>query len=207
MNGKGSVKMEEKKLKVADLAAILEIAPKTVYKMIERGELTTVNEKVNNRSTTLVVVSNADILKLKETYCKYTVNNGNYYDNVTLNESEVIDVESQSMVNTNNNNSYKPTVIDQILTLNNGYNDQLNTLTDRIQTLSERLITAEGKQLLLEDKASREGFYLNEINNLKKENSKLNKILHISLILIFVILIILAVAITYFCTIKMAYSV
>ena len=199
--------MEEKKLKVADLAAILDVAPKTVYKMIERGELLTVNEKVNNRSTTLVIVSDEDIAKLKDTYGKYTVNGGNCYDNVTFNDGEVIDVESQNTVNNSSNNGYRHNVIDQILTLNNGYNDQLNTLTNQLSTLSERLITAESKQLLLEDKANREGFYLNEINNLKKENSKLNKILHIGIFLIFVIILILAIVITYFCAIGVQYTV
>ena len=40
---------------------------------------------------------------------------------------------------------------------------------DRILQLTNELITAKQKQLLLEDKAGREGFYIDENNKLQKE--------------------------------------
>lgn len=61
----------EKKFKVAEFAALLGIVPKTVYKMIERNEIITVSERVNNRQTTLVVTSDEQIQELK----KLTVKN------------------------------------------------------------------------------------------------------------------------------------
>ena len=60
----------EKKLKVADFAALLGIVPKTVYKMIERNEVITVSERVNNRQTTLIVTDEEQIKNFRKIYGK-----------------------------------------------------------------------------------------------------------------------------------------
>lgn len=46
----------EKKLKIAEFAALIGVTAKTVYKMVDREEIKTVNEKVNNRLMLLIVI-------------------------------------------------------------------------------------------------------------------------------------------------------
>lgn len=163
----------EKKLKVADFAALLGIVPKTVYKMIERNEVITVSERVNNRQTTLIVTNEEQIEKFKKIYGKTQVNNGNYYNSVTENEQLQPVIEGEVIENNTHNNDFANEVIDRIIALNDGYNAQLNEYNNRIQQVNEELITAKSKMLLLEDKAGREGLYLNEINELKEGNKRL----------------------------------
>lgn len=163
----------EKKLKVADFAALLGIVPKTVYKMIERNEVITVSERVNNRQTTLIVTDDEQIENFRKIYGKTQVNNGNYYNSVTENEQSQSVIEGEVIENNAHNNDFANEVIDRIIALNDGYNAQLNEYNNRIQQVNEELITAKSKMLLLEDKAGREGLYLNEINELKEGNKRL----------------------------------
>lgn len=163
----------EKKLKVADFAALLGIVPKTVYKMIERNEVITVSERVNNRQTTLIVTDDEQIENFRKIYGKTQVNNGNYYNSVTENEQLQPVIEGEVIENNAHNNDFANEVIDRIIALNDGYNAQLNEYNNRIQQVNEELITAKSKMLLLEDKAGREGLYLNEINELKEGNKRL----------------------------------
>ncbi len=163
----------EKKLKVADFAALLGIVPKTVYKMIERNEVITVSERVNNRQTTLIVTDDEQIENFRKIYGKTQVNNGNYYNSVTENEQSQPVIEGEIVENNTHNNDFTNEVIDRIIALNDGYNAQLNEYNNRIQQVNEELITAKSKMLLLEDKAGREGLYLNEINELKEGNKRL----------------------------------
>lgn len=163
----------EKKLKVADFAALLGIVPKTVYKMIERNEVITVSERVNNRQTTLIVTNEEQIENFRKIYGKTQVNNGNCYNSVTENEQLQPVIEGEVIENNAHNNDFANEVIDRIIALNDGYNAQLNEYNNRIQQVNEELITAKSKMLLLEDKAGREGLYLNEINELKEGNKRL----------------------------------
>lgn len=163
----------EKKLKVADFAALLGIVPKTVYKMIERNEVITVSERVNNRQTTLIVTNEEQIENFRKIYGKIQVNNGNCYNSVTENEQSQSVIEGEIVENNTHNNDFANEVIDRIIALNDGYNAQLNEYNNRIQQVNEELITAKSKMLLLEDKAGREGLYLNEINELKEGNKRL----------------------------------
>lgn len=163
----------EKKLKVADFAALLGIVPKTVYKMIERNEVITVSERVNNRQTTLIVTDDEQIENFRKVYGKTQVNNGNYYNSITKNEQLQPVIEGEVIENNTHNNDFANEVIDRIIALNDGYNAQLNEYNNRIQQVNEELITAKSKMLLLEDKAGREGLYLNEINELKEGNKRL----------------------------------
>lgn len=163
----------EKKFKVADFAALIGIAPKTVYKMIERNEILTDTERVNNRNTTVIITSDEQIAKLQKIYSKSPVNDGNYYENVTVNNPSMSENENHNMVNNNNTNTLDPNVIDRIITLNEGYNEQLKTVTEKLFTANDELVKVKSQQLLLEDKAGREGYYLNEINTLSKDNKQL----------------------------------
>lgn len=170
----------ERKLKVAEFATILGVVPKTVYKMIERNEIITVNERVNNRQMTLIVTDDEQIEKFKSIYGKLPVSDGNCYNSVTDNDrlqpvseqSHTVN-ESECMEKAFNNANFTNEVIDRIITLNNGYNEQLNTYNERLQRVNEELITAKSKMLLLEDKAGREGLYINEIKELKEGNKRL----------------------------------
>lgn len=163
----------EKKLKVADFAALLGIVPKTVYKMIERNEVITVSERVNNRQTTLIVTDDEQIENFRKIYGKTQVNNGYCYNSVTENEQSQPVIEGEIAESYTHNNDFANEVIDRIIALNDGYNAQLNEYNNRIQQVNEELITAKSKMLLLEDKAGREGLYLNEINELKEGNKRL----------------------------------
>ena len=56
---KYSINLEtDNKIKVAEFATILGITQKTVYRMIDRGELDTCQDIVNNRSITYVIIDN-----------------------------------------------------------------------------------------------------------------------------------------------------
>lgn len=187
----------EKKLKVADFAAILGIVPKTVYKMIEREEIVTVTEKVNNRLTTLVVTSDAQINELKKIYCKEQVNSGNCYENVTDNNHSVSDIESHSSVKTISNNEFASEVINRIVAINDGYNEQLREYNEQLKNINEELVTAKSKVLFLEDKAGREGLYLNEIDGLKTDVNRLRKVIYVLLLILVIVLLGLTAYITY----------
>ena len=84
------------------------------------------------------------------------------------------------MVKINNSNEILSEMFDKLITLNNDYNN-------RIERVNEELITYKSKQLLLEDAKGREGYYINEINVLKKENDR-NKLYNKLLITVITIL-------------------
>jgi len=153
----------ERKLKVSEFAELVGITSKTVYKMESRGEITTVNERVNNRPTTLVVTNDEQINNFRNAYSKIPVNNGNYEDNVTINNDTM---NNNNPSQTANNNEFVQEMFEKIVILNEEYNN-------RIAKLNEELIDSKSKLLLLEDKAGREGMYLAEINTLKTENNQL----------------------------------
>ncbi len=168
----------DKKLKVADFAALLGIVPKTVYKMIERGEVVTVTERVNNRQTTLIVTDDDQIEEFRKSYSKNQVNVGNYYENVTDSDYSEKLAERNNQVKNSYGTEFVNEVIDKVITLNNGYSEQINEYNNRLERVNEDLITAKSKMLLLEDKAGREGLYINEINGLKTDNNKLKRLIY-----------------------------
>lgn len=192
----------ERKYKVADFAALLGVAAKTVYKMIEREEIMTVTEKVNNRATTLVVTTDEQTEELRRNYSKEQVRAGNYYENVTDNNHSITDVESYEVVKTNNDNSFASEVIDRIIAINDGYNEQLREYNERFKQVNEELVQEKSKVLLLEDKAGREGLYLNEINGLKKDNNRLKSFIYILVTLLVLLLLSLTGYITYNITVN-----
>lgn len=187
----------EKRVKVADFAALIGVVPKTVYKMIEREEIVTVTEKVNNRNTTLIITNDEQIEELKKVYGKDTVNTGNYYENVTENNRLQPEINVHYPQEYNNSGNVTAEVIDRIMSLNEGYNEQLKEVTEKLFTANDELVKVKAQQLLLEDKAGREGFYINEINGLKTSNENLKKWLYGLITVIVLLLIGLTGYITY----------
>ena len=154
--------------------------------MEEREEIITVTEKVNNRPTRLVVTNDEQIKHFRNVYSKTPVNVGNYEDIVTNNNGSMnVNNSSQST----NNNEVVQEIFEKMVTMNEQYNN-------RIAKLNEELIDSKSKLLFLEDKASREGMYLQEIKELKTENIELKtnktKVIH-SLIAVIVVLLMVIV--------------
>ena len=177
----------EKELKISELSNIWGASVPTTWNRVRKEGLKTFKQKnENNKEISYVIISDEIINKYFNNVNNNVINNVNngYYE-------ELLTVENV------NNNVNKPqnqenkvfsqedltNIINTITTVNNDYNNRLETLTNR-------LITAESKQLLLEDKAGREGYYLNEINKLEKENN-LNKLYNKLLITVIMILLLI----------------
>lgn len=157
------------KVKVLDLAELLGITQKTVYRMIDRSELMTCQELVNNRPVTFIELTNASLEELKKKYSKIdsqnSVNVRHYDDNVTeintVNNSQMVDIVDKMQT--------------FILTVNDRHNGQVKEYVDR-------LISAEKQVLLLEDLEKRkETGYLQQIAELKADkeiqNERIKKLL------------------------------
>jgi len=153
----------ERKLKVSEFAELIGITSKTVYKMESRGEIKTVNERVNNRLTTIVVTNDEEIQKFRLSYSKSPFNNSNYEEFVTNNNESM---NNNNTSQTAPNNEFIQEIFEKIVILNEEYNN-------RIEKLNNELIDSKSKLLLLEDRAGKEGLYLKEINELKAENEQL----------------------------------
>lgn len=155
----------ERKMKIADFAALVGTSAKTIYKQIEKNRLVTVNELQNGREIALIVTNDEQIKEFQNIYGKTKVNNGNYEDILTVTDSEytVSEVQNQPIQQFSDNS------IDKLITLNNQLQDRLLKVTDEV-------IESKSKQLLLEDKANREGLYLKEINELKSVNNRYIKL-------------------------------
>ncbi len=170
--------MEELKLKVSEFAQLVGCSSKTVYKMVENNQLKTENEIQNGRSITLIVTNNAEISEFQKIYGKLPVNNGNYEDILTVNEVQKPVNEIQNTANTDLINN----VFEKIMEVNNQYNE-------RLEKVNNELITYKSKQLLLEDKASREGLYLQEIKDIKASKKRLLYGLLSVIVILFIMLI------------------
>lgn len=172
----------EKCLKVAELATLWGVSVPTTWNRVRKEGLETIIKKDENGKDINYINIPDEILNK---YINNPVNNQNnvnnnvYYEDLLSNNN--INNSSQS----NNNNLSSSELFDKLVTLNNEYND-------RLEQLNKELITSEKQRLLLEDKASREGLYLKEINELKKDNEKLktrNKTLFTVLTVIITVLI------------------
>jgi hypothetical protein len=170
----------EKKFSVAEFAALVGTTAKTIYQKIDNYEnlpvneqLATVKEKVKGREITFVVTDSEQIEYFKNLYSKNIVNECNYYENVTNNNGYSQVNNSVNNFESNNNNKNNSDMFDKLMTLNETY-------LNRIETVTNELMEYKSRSLLLEDKASREGMYLNNIRELETENNKLknsNKVL------------------------------
>ena len=153
--------MEEIKLKAVDFAKEVGCSQKTVYNMIEKGELITVNEIQKGRKITFVISNNKQISELKKIYDSVNYNELQYYDNETFNESECNSV--------NYNEVTKP---DTISDFANKIIEITENFNEKYLKVNEELLNYKSKVPLLEDKANREGLYLQEIKDLKLSKKK-----------------------------------
>lgn len=153
----------EKRLRISEFAALVGTTAKTIYHQIEKGALITVTEPYNGRKMQFIVTNDKQIAEFKEVYSKMKVTNGNYEDILTSNNRENTVKEIQNQVQSGVSES----VIDKLITFN-------TELQDRLLNYSDELAEYKGKIPLLEDKAGREGIYINEINELKKVNNRKN---------------------------------
>ena len=132
----------EKRVKVADFAELVGCTPKTVYKMIERGELITGSERVNNRETTVIITSDAQIEDLQIQLGKLPVNVGECNETVTVNDGN-------EPVKNSNNNISESAIVDKVIELSHEY-------INRLTTVNEELVNYKSQVLLLEDKQKTE---------------------------------------------------
>lgn len=162
--------MEEKELKIAELAKIWGVSVPTAWNRIRKEKLTTfIKKNENNKEVNYVRISEE---KLKEYVINVNNNNKNGYYEELLNvdnvNNDIIDAEY-----TKQEAAKAPILITDIF---NGLKEVYNDCNERILKVNEELINYKSKALLLEDKASREGLYINEINTLKTNINDVKKV-------------------------------
>lgn len=176
--------MSEKELKISELANIWAVSVPTTWNRVRKEDLKTVKKVDENRKEVNYVVISDEIINKYVLTVNNNVNNHNY-------EDILMDNNVNENINNNlkygNDNISASEMFDKLSTLNKEYND-------RLERVNEELITYKSKTLLLEDKAGREGFYINEINTLKKDNNLLLKGL-ITLLIMFIITLISLIAV------------
>lgn len=163
----------EKKLKIADFAALVGTSAKTIYSRLDNEDnlpdneqLKSVNEKVRGREVTFIVTNEEQIRIYQKIFNKIPVIEGNYEEILTNNNPSdtVNNLDGTSRTFDNGLNAKE--VIEQILNLNEVHREELNKVNDE-------LIEYKSKILLLEDKEGREGYHINEINELRKDKNTL----------------------------------
>ncbi len=172
----------ERRMKIADFAELVGTTPKTIYARLQNNgelpvneQLKTVNEKVKGREIAFIVTNSEQINLYKEIYGKSNVIDGEYYETLTDNDGYKPVNEVNEEVKSNIDNDFARDILDKLITINNDYNNRLEQKNTELLTVQKELITAQSQRLLLEDKASREGLYLKEINELKEVNNNVNK--------------------------------
>ena len=187
-------------MNIAEFAALVGTTSKTIYGKINNSsnlpvneKLKTVKEKVKGREVTLILTDSEQIEYYQNLYGKDTVIDGEYYETLTDNNGNKQVDNPTDRVRALISEAMDIDIFDKLNTVYNDHNQEL-------KKVYEELATFKGKQLLLEDKANREGYYLNQINDLKKENNR-NK-LYINLLI--TVLTILLLLITGFITYNIA---
>jgi hypothetical protein len=155
-------------IKIADLARLWNVSVNTVWARIKKEGLLTSKRLDNNKEITFVSVPE-EILK------KYAVNN-------VINHTNNVDNEELLTANNPHNEINNPQTVDiieRIMTYSQGVNEQLiainNNYNEELRTVNNELMKYKSQMPLLEDKASREGLYLKEINELKEVNNNVHK--------------------------------
>ena len=150
-----------KELKISELANIWGTSVPTTWNRIRKEGLITFKKKDENNKEVNFVSISEEILNNYINNINNPDNNVYYEDMLKVNN--VVNSEKQAAKGFNSEDIKD--IINTITTVNNDYNDRLKTLTDE-------LITYKSKTLLLEDAKGREGYYINEISELKKENNR-----------------------------------
>lgn len=162
----------EKELKIAELATIWGVSVPTCWNRIKKEGLKTFKKKdETNKDITYISISD-DIIN------KYVINDVNNVNN-NINNGYYEELLTDNKINNAENAAINSDIIKGIINLNKVYNEELKTVhndyNDKIEKLREELTTTKQQQLLLEDKAGREGFYIKENNELKEEIKKINQ--------------------------------
>ena len=201
--------MNDKNLSVAEFAGLVGTTSKTIYERLKRNSelpvierLLTVEQKVKGRSITLISTNSEQIQLYKNIYKNFdkkTVNEGKNINMLTnVNESEQLMNENNEVKN-DETGSKQPDIIARLLTINEDNNNRILQLTDE-------LIISKQSQLLLEDKAGREGLYLKEINDLKtrlETDNHRNRIIIYSLITVLILLLfVIVTSLTWYFTVN-----
>lgn len=176
----------ERKLMIADFAALVGTTSKTIYQKINKFEelpvnekLVTVKEKVKGREVTLIITNTDQINYYKNLYGKNPVINGEYYETLTEENGYKLDnninepvKNLQEMVKNANSVHFDINIWNEFITVNKEANNRYEQKVKDYITVCNELAEVKGRQLLLEDKAGREGLYIKEINELKTDNEK-----------------------------------
>lgn len=189
----------QRELKIAELASIWSVSVPTTWNRIKKNNLTTfIKKDENNKEVNYVRISEE---KLNE-YIINVKNNdkkGYYEDmlNVDNDNNNVIDAEY-----TKQDKAERQNIIADVF---NSLNDVYKAHNEEIKTVYNELTNYKSKVLLLEDKAGREGLYLQKIkdfeaenNTLKKDNNILLKWLITVIILAILIIAALGVALVFY---------
>lgn len=181
----------EKELKIAELASIWGASVPTTWNRIRKEGLSTVKKLDENRKEINYVVITDEQIN------KYINNNNNNVNNTINNNNyeELLTIDNDNKVINNGENAQGVSlsaveVFDRLICINNQYNE-------RLESVNKELVEAKSKQLLLEDKANREGFYLNEIKELKTDNNRLSRLLTTLIIVSMFLLLCLVGVLTY----------
>lgn len=194
----------EKELKIAELANVWGVSVPTTWNRVKKMGLTTfIKKSETNKDINYVSISDEQINEYVinvNNNVNNTDNNGYYEDLLNVNNvNNNANALNNNVVNAENahimQNSIKDT-IETLASLNNDYNERLlkvyEDYNNRLQHVNEELITYKSKTLLLEDKAGREGTYINEINGLRTDNKRLltsvEKLKYVIITLIMVIM-------------------
>lgn len=190
----------EKELKISELAELWHTSVPTTWNRIKKmGLKTFIKKNESNKEINYIRISDEQINEyvIKDVNnVNNNVNNGYYEDLLNFNK----DYKDLNNINNCTDNGEKTHLdgnliketIETLTTVNNDYNERLmkvyNDYNERLQEVNNELINFKSKTLLLEDKAGREGLYINEINELKKDNNR-QRILIYLLITVIVFLI------------------
>ncbi len=198
----------EKELKIAELASVWGVSVPTTWNRIKKMGLTTfIKKSENHKDVTYVSISEEKINEyiINHNNVFYNDDNNHYYKEMLTSNNPIENVNNDN--NSHNKDLFKlgntvntELYIDKLITVNDEFNNRLERKNDEIIKLYNELMSIESKQLLLEDReknaTSREGLYLNEINQLKRRNKALLSIV-ITLLMIFTILLTTFITLNY----------
>lgn len=173
----------EKELKIAELAELWGVSVPTTWNRIKKEGLKTfIKKNESNKDINYVSISdeliNSYVINVNNYFNK--VKNNGYYEetlrdnNINKLDNNIIDAE-YSMIKPNPVQEFITVFKDynnDLKTIQNDYNNRLQQYNDELIKAYEELSTVKSRQLLLEDKANREGIYINKIDELKKENHR-----------------------------------
>ena len=192
----------EKELKIAELAGLWSVSVPTCWNRIKKEGLTTFKKKDETNKDISYVKVTDDIIN------KYVINEVNNINN-NVNNGYYEELLTDNKVNNNINNAENinitANIIQDLINYNKVNNEELKTVyndyNNRIERLQEELITYKSKVPLLEDRANREGLYLKEIEDLKKQNKTDKTLIKLLITLLTIVIMFILMFITYFITV------